>query len=89
MTSLVRRYGAQTVVSVMRRMIEAQERVLRARLKELPDGVFRAVDFLEHDGHENTLYKIDLELTKKDDRLRFDFSGSSNKLLVSLLQRLD
>jgi len=79
MTSLVRRYGAQTVVSVMRRMIEASGTRLRARLKELPDGVFRAVDFLEHDGHENTLYKIDLELTKKDDRLRFDFSGSSKQ----------
>ena len=24
------------------------------------DGEFRAVDFLEHDGHSNALYKIDL-----------------------------
>ena len=77
MTALARRYGAPTVTAVMRRMIEASERRLRARLEELPDGEFHACDFLEHDGHTNTLYKIDLHLTKRRDRLIFDFSGSS------------
>ncbi|HWK62479.1 MAG TPA: hydantoinase B/oxoprolinase family protein [Eoetvoesiella sp.] len=77
MTTLVRRYGAQTVVEVMKRMIAGSGNRLKARLTELPDGVYRASDFLEHDGHQNVLYKIDLELTKRSDRLRFDFSGSS------------
>ncbi len=78
-TSLCERYGAATIAAVMRRMIAASETRLRARLRELPDGVFRAVDFLEHDGHDNHLFKIDLKLTKKDDRLSFDFSGSSKQ----------
>jgi len=74
---LIARYRAQTVVEVMHRMIDASEQRMRARLRELPDGEYRAVDFLEHDGHSNVLYKIDLHLTKRSDRLVFDFSGSS------------
>ena len=76
---LVSRYGAPTVVEVMRLMIENSEQRTRARLRELPDGMFRAVDFLEHDGEANRLYKIDCTMTKSGDSLRFDFSGSSRQ----------
>lgn len=75
--ALVRRYGAETIKEVMRRMIAASGTRLRARLQSLPDGEFHAADFLEHDGHENRLYKVDVKLTKKADRLRFDLSDSS------------
>lgn len=78
-TSLCDRYDAETVSAVMSRMIDASETRVRARLRELPDGVFHASDFLEHDGHDNVLFKIDLKLTKKDDTLSFDFSGSSKQ----------
>lgn len=76
-TGLVRRYGAATISHVMRRMIEASHKRLQERLSQLPDGDFHAQDFLEHDGHENRLYKIDVQLQKRGERLRFDFSGSS------------
>jgi len=77
MGEFVQRYGAATVVEVMHRMIAASEQRMRARLAELPDGEFHACDFLEHDGHSNALYRLDLHLTKRGDRLVFDFSGSS------------
>ncbi len=77
MGELMGRYGAATVVEVMHRMIAASEQRIRARLAELPDGEFHATDFLEHDGHTNALYKLDLHLTKRGERLIFDFSGSS------------
>ncbi len=78
-TALCKRYGAETVSAVMRRMIDGSETRTRARIRELPDGVYHASDFLEHDGHDNLLFKIDLKLTKKDDFLSFDFSGSSKQ----------
>jgi N-methylhydantoinase B len=74
---LVTRYGARTVTEVMRRMIASSQARLRARLRELPDGVAHAADFIEHDGHQNVLYKIDCRATKRDDTLTLDFSGSS------------
>ena len=60
-------------------MIAASEQRIRARLAELPDGEFHATDFLEHDGHSNALYKLDLHLTKRGERLTFDFSQSSKQ----------
>src|SRR5262249_61028752 len=76
MGELIGRYGAKTVAEVMRRMIDASEQRMRTRLRELPDGEFHATDFLEHDGHSNALYRLDLHLTKQRDRPIFDFSAS-------------
>lgn len=74
---LIDRYGFVSLEDSMDRMIEASEQKMRERLLELPDGVFRATDFIEHDGHEDHLYKVDVRLTKKDDRIELDFEGSS------------
>jgi N-methylhydantoinase B len=77
MQHLFDRYGAATVTTVMRRMIDSTEHEVRERLKALPDGTVHVQDFLEHDGHENRLYTIDLRATKRSDELILDFSGSS------------
>ncbi len=74
---IIQRYGAETVRRVMDELIRFSERRFRDRLRELPDGIYRAVDFLDHDGHENRLYKVALEVRKKKDHLVFDFSGTS------------
>ncbi len=74
---LVDEYGRETVEVAMRELIRYSERLFRERLLELPDGEFRSRGFLDHDGHENRIYRIDLVLAKRGDTLRFDFSGSS------------
>ena len=76
---LVARYGAAVLSRVMQRMIESSEARTRARLRELPDGEVHACDFLEHDGHANALYKVDVKLSKRGDRLTLDYSGSSKQ----------
>ena len=76
---LVSRYGAAVIAQAMQRMIESSEARTRARLSELPDGEFHACDFLEHDGHNNMLYKVDVKLTKRGDRMTLDYSGSSKQ----------
>jgi N-methylhydantoinase B len=72
-------YGIDTVLSVMDESIDMAERAVRSRLKELPNGTFRAQTFLDHDGQSNKLYRIHVELTKQDDRLTFDFSHSADQ----------
>jgi N-methylhydantoinase B len=74
---VVARYGEATLAAAMDAMVAGTERRLRARLAELPDGVYRARDFLEHDGHENRLYLIDLVATKEGQELSLDFSATS------------
>jgi N-methylhydantoinase B len=78
-SSLLDRYGTGCITTVMRRMIASSEGKMRARLRELPDGDYQASDFLEHDGHRNTLYKVDVQLRKRGDGAVLDFSGSSRQ----------
>jgi N-methylhydantoinase B len=77
--ALLSKYGIEVVANVMRRMIESSEAKMRARLRELPNGEFHACDFLEHDGHENKLYRVEVHLTKRGEKLTLDFSGSSKQ----------
>lgn len=77
LVELMQRYGDATVEQVMQEEIAASERRLRARLAEIPDGTFRARDYLEHDGHENRLYEVVLTVTKRGETLEFDLEGTS------------
>ena len=77
--AMIERYGLGTVQSVMDGLIELSERRLRARLLELPDGTYRGVDFLDHDGHANRIYRIELDITKIGDSLTYDFTKTSKQ----------
>jgi N-methylhydantoinase B len=74
---LMQRYGADIVDQVMRIEIHSSERRLRERLKGIPDGIYRARDFLDHDGHANRLYQVEVAAIKRGDELTLDMEGSS------------
>jgi N-methylhydantoinase B len=74
---LMERYGVETVDRVMRTEIDTSEMRLRDRLKLIPDGIYRARDFLDHDGHANRLYQIEVAAIKRGDTLTLDMSESS------------
>jgi N-methylhydantoinase B len=71
------RYGCDVVLAVMHAELDASEQQLRARLSQLPDGIYRARDFLDHDGHANRIYKFEVAVEKRGDQLTFDFSNTS------------
>ncbi len=74
----IERYGADTVKAVMRRVMDRAESSLRARLREIPDGIWRHVDFQEvASAGDRGLYAARLEMTKIGDELHFDFTGSA------------
>ncbi|WP_411733432.1 hydantoinase B/oxoprolinase family protein [Paeniglutamicibacter sp.] len=77
LTELCHRYGTDVIQGVMVSMVADSEQRMRQRLLEIPDGVVHTRDFLEHDGHTDKLYTVDLVATKKGDSLHLDFSGSS------------
>lgn len=72
----IEKYGVDTVLTVMDGMMALSETKMRNRLRELPDGVFRAQAFLDHDGFDNKVYKIHVELRKRGDSIQFDYTGS-------------
>ncbi|MDR7554346.1 MAG: hydantoinase B/oxoprolinase family protein [Armatimonadota bacterium] len=76
LAELIDRYGLETVEAVMRGMLDYAERRLRLRLRELPDAVVREVQYIDHDGHAPNVYQVVCTVTKRDDRLHVDFTGT-------------
>jgi N-methylhydantoinase B len=79
LSETIEQYGVDTVVSVMDDAMDMSEKAVRERLRELPDGVYRAQTFLDHDGYTNKLYRVHVEVTKKGDRLIADFTKSADQ----------
>ncbi len=77
LTELMKRYGADQVQSIMREEIATTERQIRQTLSELPDGIYRARDYIEHDGHSNVLYRVCVAAIKRGDSLTIDMTGTS------------
>ncbi|MEO7007489.1 MAG: hydantoinase B/oxoprolinase family protein [Terrimesophilobacter sp.] len=68
--------GPAVLDTVMRRGIDHVASGMRRRLRSLPDGVWREVQYLDHDGHRQNVRKIVCTLTKRGEELTLDFTGS-------------
>jgi N-methylhydantoinase B len=75
---LVQRYGAATVKVYMQEVIDYAERLTRAAIRDLPDGVYRFEDWIDDDGIEvGKPIRLFVTLTKQGDSLHADWTGSS------------
>lgn len=74
---LIQERGIETILAVFDGMLDYAETRLRSRLKELPDGTWRHISYLDFD----KLYPCKLAMTKKADELTFDFRGSAPQAL--------
>ncbi len=74
---LIDAWGIDAVKAVMNGSIAYAREKLAERLRELPDGRWREVQYIDHDGHQSRIYQIVCTLTKQRDRLTFDFTGTS------------
>ncbi|HET6733388.1 hydantoinase B/oxoprolinase family protein [Mycobacterium sp.] len=74
---LIDRYGPTVVKAVMKRMMNDSEQRLRTRLRDIPDGSWKSVGYLEQSAvGDRGMHKIALEMTKTGDHLTFDFRGT-------------
>ncbi len=73
----VRRYGADTVKTVMARVVDAGEALLKDRLRQIPDGAWSHRLYAEasHTG-DTGLYRYELTVRKRDDELIVDNAGT-------------
>ena len=76
---IIHEYGREALLETQRRTIDSTKRAIRQRLAELPDGCWRTVREVDHDGFENRIYKICLAMTKRGSQLTFDFSGTDKQ----------
>ena len=70
-------YGLETYRLYSNVIGVLSERAFRERIARIPDGTWRTVDWMEHDGHEHALYEVHCALTVDGDGIVFDFEGSA------------
>ena len=76
MLALIEKYGFETVDETCKALIHGSGQKLRARLRELPDGQWQSRQYLSV---EDETCRVTLTMTKQDDTLCFDFTGSSEQ----------
>ena len=74
---LVKRYGTQTVERHVEAILDGSERQFRHRINEVPDGTYKAVDFVDDDGISSDPIRVELALTIAGDTVVADCTGSS------------
>ena len=72
---LVGRYGRPLVLAAIEGINAATAARFRARLRELPDGTWSHRGYIEYD----SIYPVIVSMTKRDDRLIFDFSQTADQ----------
>jgi N-methylhydantoinase B len=73
MQELYEQFGPELVTAVSQEMLNYSEAILRRRISEIPDGSWSDTGSI----HAGETWNVHVKLTKKDDRLLFDFTGSS------------
>lgn len=74
---LIDQYGLDVFLAAQEGIIDHVERVLRSRLREIPDGTWFAQGYLDHDGVSPAVYPICCRVTKRGSGLEFDMSGTA------------
>ena len=72
----VGKYGIARVEANMASLCNYSERMMRATLRALPDGVFRYADFLDSDGGGSGPLRIAASVTISGERAVVDFTGT-------------
>ena len=76
-TELIGQYGLDAFLAAQEGILEYVERVVRARLREIPDGSWFGQIYHDHDGTNDVIYRMCCRITKTSERLVFDLTGTS------------
>jgi N-methylhydantoinase B len=80
MVELMDRYGKATVLEATELLAEYTENRVRKTIASWPDGESEGESFVDHDGIDLTRpIRIHVKVKKRDDRIHFDFSDSSDQ----------
>ncbi|MCD4676030.1 MAG: hydantoinase B/oxoprolinase family protein [Desulfobacula sp.] len=77
---LIDQKGIEFFQGALRRILTVTAEAARKKVKKLNDGVFRQPRFMDTVGPETALTKIDITLTKKNDKIKFSFKDTTPML---------
>ncbi len=75
---LAEKYGGAQVAHLMNELIDYAERMTRAAIRDLPDGVYQFLDHIDDDGIDvGRPIPLNVTISKRDDRIVVDWTGTS------------
>ncbi len=76
---IIERYGEKECLAYANYLISYSARMMKKRLINLPDGEYRAEDYLDDDGITNKPIKIAVTIQIKGDQANVDFGGTDKQ----------
>ncbi len=73
---LVKRYGVEELETSIDELLAYTEELTRKAIRSLPDGAWSFTDYIDDDGFDSGRIPIVTNLTKKDDHIHADFTGT-------------
>jgi N-methylhydantoinase B len=74
------RYGSSALTKTMTRAIADTESRVRARIAQVPDGTYRAVDWFEGDAWVDVPIRLEAAVTVAGDELEIDWAGTDDQV---------
>ncbi len=69
------RYGMDNVRYAFNAILDHGERMARAAIREIPNGVYEAKDIIDGDGITDEEIPVQVKITVEDERMTLDFTG--------------
>ena len=77
LNALMDRYGDEVMAEAIAELRSRASTQMRALIRQIPDGQYQSVAWVDSDGVVDEPLAIRLSITKREDQLCFDFAGSS------------
>ncbi len=77
---IFRRYSPAVVQECMEMLLDSSEARIRAALKDIPDGTYSGVDWIDDDGFSDEAIKLQVNVYKSGDQVVVDFEGTSKQV---------
>jgi N-methylhydantoinase B len=77
-------YGVEVVQEAVDKAMNISEKRLRKALAEIPNGEFEAEDYLEDTGINDKPVEIKVKITKSNDSIKMDYSGTDEQVKAPL-----
>lgn len=74
---VARKYSVPVLQGCLDRLLDHSEARIIAGLKQIPDGTYSGVDWVDDDGFSDEPIKLQVNIHKQGDRVRVDFDGTS------------
>lgn len=73
-------YTPSVVKNAVSSYLEQTESLTRKRISEIPDGVYRATEYIDDDGFQKEPVKIEIAVKVRGDRIFVDFEGTDKQV---------